>query len=113
LPRMLLLPMVLLACALAACGQNYSDKPVEAALAEKNLTPVAAASPALQAATANVPAYGETSAAEDEQEWEHVKTTVPAPAACASPSIPYLLRMAVRARALPCSPGTWAASTTT
>jgi len=78
LTRMLLLPAVLLACALAACGQNYSDKPAEAALAEKNLTPVAAASPALQAATANVPSYGETSASGDEQEWEHVKTTVPA-----------------------------------
>lgn len=81
LTRMLLLPTALLACAVASCGQNYSDKPAAAALAERNLTPVgssAASSPALRAVVSDVPAYGETPAAGNQQEWAQVRTTVPA-----------------------------------
>lgn len=79
--RMLLLPTALLACVVTSCGQNYSDKPAAGALAERNLTPVgssAASSPAPRAVVSDVPAYGETTAAGEEQKWAHVRTTVPA-----------------------------------
>ncbi|MDA0336437.1 MAG: hypothetical protein O2782_14835 [bacterium] len=69
--------MAIVACLLAACGQNYSDKPADAALAEKGLTPLkdnhGTAVPVVPA----TPAYGASESADGSKIWAGVATRVP------------------------------------
>jgi hypothetical protein len=81
LSRKLLTSTAMLACLVLSCGQNYSDKSVADALAEKNLTPVrgsVAATSVAPAVAQSVPPYGEAAGAGDVQDWQGVHTTVPA-----------------------------------
>ncbi len=69
--------MAIVACLLAACGQNYSDKPADAALAEKGLTPLngnhGTAAPVVPAA----PTYAASESADGGKIWAGVATRVP------------------------------------
>jgi hypothetical protein len=73
------LSFALIAFVALSCGQNYSEKQVDAALVEKNLTPIGVSAAATKAPTAvRAPVGGGNAGAADVQQWQGVLTEVPA-----------------------------------
>jgi hypothetical protein len=73
-----LFSLALSGCLLVACGQNHSDKQADAALAERDLTPLKATHGTSAPVVPQAPAYSASETVDGGQLWAGVTAQVPA-----------------------------------